>query len=237
MRRPLMLFFTGLFLTFATAAQAAPAAKLSHVVAALEEGYRSLADLQADFNQRTSIGALKREEKGHGELFLKRGKSGSAMFRFDYVKPKQQIVSNGKTVWYYLPENHQVMVADAAKLFSGGNAIALSYLTGLGNLSKDFTISFVGDGRDRKGNYQLELVPKRPTSAMNKLQLTVAADAVARYVETGKAAVAFPLVSSVLFDTMGNRTTIEYSRIRVNQGLSTGRFSFKVPSGVDVIKQ
>lgn len=237
MRRYLYLALIGLLLTGAGPALAAPAASLQQVVTALEQGYRSLNDLQADFAQRTAIGSLKREEKGNGELFLKRGGSGSAMFRFNYAKPKQQIVCNGKSVWYYLPENRQVMVADAATLFSGGNAIALSYLTGLGQVSRDFAVAFAGDGQDKKGNYVLELVPKKPTQAMSKLQLTVSAEAVAKYLASGTAEVAFPLVASVLFDPLGNRTTIEFSKIKVNRGLGNDRFSFKVPAGVEVIKQ
>jgi outer membrane lipoprotein carrier protein len=215
----------------------AAAAELKEVVTALERGYQTLTDLQADFVQRTAIGSLKREEKGSGELLLKRGSGGVAMFRFNYVKPKQQIVSNGKSVWYYLPENRQVMVADAASLFSGGNAIALSYLTGLGHISRDFTITFAGDGRDARKNFVLELVPKKPTQAMSKLQLTVAAEAVEQYVATGTATVPFPILTSVLFDTLGNRTTIDYSKIRVNRGLASERFVFKIPAGVEVIKQ
>ena len=226
-----------LLLTGTTPGLAAPTANLQQVVTTLEQGYRTMTDLQADFAQRTAIGSLKREEKGHGELLMKRGNGGAAMFRFNYVKPKQQIICNGKSVWYYLPENRQVMLADAATLFSGGNAIALSYLTGLGQISRDFAITFVGDGQDKKGNYVLELVPKKPTQAMSKLQLTVAAEAVTRYLASGAAEVAFPLVASVLFDPLGNRTTIEFSKIRVNRGLANDRFSFKIPAGVEVIKQ
>jgi outer membrane lipoprotein carrier protein len=236
MKRSLRLLLAAL-LCWAGSICPAAAAELKEVVATLERGYQTLTDLQADFVQRTAIGSLKREEKGSGELLLKRGSGGAAMFRFNYVKPRQQIVSNGKSVWYYLPENRQVLVADAATLFSGGNAIALSYLTGLGHISRDFTITFAGDGRDARKNFVLELVPKKPTQAMSKLQLTVSAEAVEQYVATGTAAVPFPILTSVLFDTIGNRTTIDYSRIRVNRGLASERFAFKIPAGVEVIKQ
>lgn len=228
-----------LAIIFAMAAPAYAVADtgLQDVIAAVEKVYGSVEDMQANFSQRTYIGSLKREEKGGGELLLKKRGAASAMFRFNYTRPKQQIISNGKTVWYYLPENRQVIVTDAAKLFSGGNAIALSYLTGLGSLSADFNIKFAGDGRDKTGNYLLELVPKKNNQAVAKLLLTVSAEAVVKY-GSGKADEAgFPIVSSVLHDQLGNRTTIEYSKIRVNRGLGSDRFSFKVPAGVEVIKQ
>jgi len=228
----------GLFALFMlTASSAYPAEKpgLQEVLSALRKGYASMEDLHADFNQRTYIAALKREEKGAGELFLKK-KGGTAQFRFNYVKPKQQIISNGKTVWYYLPDNRQVILTDTEKLFSGGNGMALSYLTGLGSLAEDFDIKLLAGTPDKKGNYTLELVPKKNNPAVAKLHLFVSNDALGK--AGGSAAEAFfPIAASILFDQLGNRTTIEYSKIRINSGLGSDRFSFKPPAGVEVIKQ
>lgn len=207
---------------------------MQELLEVLKTGYASMEDLQADFNQRTYIGSLKREEKGGGELFLKK-KGGGAMFRFNYTKPKQQIVSNGRSVWYYLPENRQVIQGDAAKLFSGGNAMAMSYLTGLGNLSADFNVRQLSIEPDKKGNYQLELVPKKHNQSVARLILTVPGEAVEKYRSGGDPL--FPVAASVLHDQMGNRTTIEYSRIRLNRGVGNDRFTFRVPAGVEVIKQ
>ena len=212
-------------------------ANLAAVIATLEGGYARLTDLQANFSQRTTITSLKREEKGSGELFIKKPTGSTPLFRFNYVKPRQQIVCDGKTVWYYLPDNNQVIETGAATLFKGGNIVALNYLTGLGHVSRDFTVAFQGDGRDQKGNYLLELTPKNPTPLMAKLQLTLAASAVETYVETGSAQEPFPIVSSVVTDAGGNRTRIEFSKVKTNRGISNSRFSFKAPAGVDVIKQ
>lgn len=221
-----------------TAVAAYPAEKpsLQEILAAVKQGYASMDDLQAGFSQRTYIASLKREEKGSGELFLKK-KGGTAQFRFNYVKPKQQIISNGRTVWYYLPENRQVIVTDTAQLFSGGNAIALSYLTGLGSLAEDFDIRLISAAPDKKGNYQLELVPKKNNPAVAKLHLSVSGAAVAKTAKDNPGEAFFPIAESVIYDQMGNRTTIEYSKIRLNSGLGNDRFSFKPPAGVEVIKQ
>lgn len=207
---------------------------LADVLTAVNVGYASIDDLQADFSQRTYVASLKREEKGAGELLLRK-KGGTAQFRFNYTRPKQNIISNGKNVWYYLPENRQVIVTDTAKLFSGGNGLALSYLTGLGTISTDFDIRLSSETPDKKGNYQLELTPKKHNSAVAKLQLFISSDSVSK-AKSGSAAF-FPIASSVLHDQLGNRTTIEYSKIRINSGVGSDRFNFKPPAGVDVIKQ
>jgi len=211
-------------------------ATLQEVVSALEKGYTTLEDVQADFSQKTVIAAIKKEQLGNGEVLLKRPASATAMFRFNYVKPRQQIICNGKQVWFYLPENRQVMVSPVAEMFKGGNGIALSYLTGLGHVSRDFTITFAKDQRDKEGNYQLELVPRKPSPVLAKLHLTVSAGAVERFLKEGTSRGLFPIVSSVVFDAGGNETRITYSRTRVNRGIDNGKFNFNIPEGVEVIK-
>ncbi len=212
-------------------------ADLKDVVSTLEQGYRELNDVQADFAQRATLASIKKEQSGSGALAIKKTAGASAMFRFDYRKPEQQIVCNGKTVWFYIPENKQVMVSDVASLFQGGNSVTLNYLTGMDHISRDYKSSFVGDGRDKKGNYVLELVPKKKNRVMAKLQITVSERAVEEFKRDGKAHDPFPIVSSVVFDPYGNRTAIEFSRIRVNRGIANSRFSFKIPQGVEVIKR
>jgi len=211
-------------------------ASLQDVVAALEKGYASLQDVQADFVQKTVIAGINREQRGSGELFLKKPSSAAAMFRFNYSKPNQQIVSNGKQVWFYLPENRQVMVSPVADMFKGGNSIALNYLTGLGHVSRDFTASFAREPQDKNGNYQLELLPKSPSAVLSKLQLTVSGAAVEHFMRNNSVQDIFPVIASVIHDAGGNQTRIDYSRVRVNKGLANSRFSFKVPPGVEVIK-
>jgi outer membrane lipoprotein carrier protein len=231
-----MLWLIAALVFCSTQVQAAPDAKLQDVIDTLEQGYQVLADVQADFSQRTTIAAMKREERGAGEMSMKKPAGATAMFRFNYTKPKQQIISNGKTVWYYLPDNKQVMVMEMAAMFEKGNGVALNYLAGMGKVSQDFTVSFAGDGRDKKGNYVLDLVPKSPTQALSRLQLTISAQAVERFLVERKPEEPFPILTSVVYDQLGNRTAMDYSRVRVNRGMRNDRFTFKVPAGVEVIR-
>jgi len=212
-------------------------AGLKDVVSSLEQGYVLLNDVQADFSQRTAIASIKKEQRGYGTLYIKKPSRSTAMFRFNYEKPLQQIVSNGKSVWFYLPENKQVLISDATNLFDAQNGITLNYLTGMDRISKDFTASFAGNGRDKKGNYVLELIPKKQNRVIAKLQLTVAAQAVEQFVQEGKAKDPFPIISSVVYDPYGNRTSIDFSRIKVNRGISGSLFNFKIPRGIEVIKK
>ena len=212
-------------------------AALKDVVTALKKSYAALQDVQADFSQKTIIASIKKEQRGNGEVLLKRPASATAMFRFNYIKPEQQIISNGKQVWFYQAESRQVIISQVSTMFKGNNNIALSYLTGLGHVSQDFNISFSKEQRDKNGNYQLELIPKNPSPILARLELIVSAEVVERYLRDGAVKDAFPIISSVIYDIGGNETRISYSRARVNKGIDNARFNFKVPEGVEVIKQ
>lgn len=213
------------------------AAPVKDVVATVEKSYNSLTDLQASFSQKTFLPSVKREQRGNGTLSLRKNPGGAAMFRFDYAKPRQLIVSDGTTVWFYLPENRQVMQTGVDALFEGANSVTLNYLTGIGRISRDFAITALNGGRDAAGNYLLELVPKKASRNLAKLHLTVSAEAVERYLKEGKAPKTFPILSSVVFDPFGSRTAIEFTNVRVNRGLRGSLFTFKAPEGVEVIKQ
>src|ERR1700757_2165003 len=105
---PLALLIAAISLSSPAAARSD--ADLKGVVATLEGGYALLHDLQATFSQRTTIASMKREAQGSGELFIKKPAKGPSLFRFNYQKPNQEIVCDGSTVWYYQPDDRQVVV-------------------------------------------------------------------------------------------------------------------------------
>jgi outer membrane lipoprotein carrier protein len=232
----LIIFCCIASLTLSSAQPALAEAQLKEVIATVEQSYNSLSDLQASFSQKTYLASLKREQKGYGTLSIKKNSKGPAMFRFDYTKPQQLIVSDGATVWYYLPENRQVMVSDLKSLFEGGQGVTLNYLTGIGRISRDFAITPLNGGRDAKGDYLLELIPKTPSQNLAKLEMTISAEAVDVFLKKGKIRNTFPILTSVVYDQLGTRTTIDFSNVRVNRGLTTSLFRFKIPAGVEILR-
>lgn len=229
------ILVTALLCVFALLPGTVTAAGLKDTVKALELGYSTLDDVQADFSQRTTVAGFKQEQKGNGVVYIRRVSGAPAMFRFNYAKPPQQLISNGKTVWFYQPENKQVIVSDLAAALQGGGGATLNYLADLGQVSRDFEIKFVGDGRDKKQDYVLELIPRKKSPVMAKLQLTIAAKAVEDVAAGGKGQ-PFPVVASRVFDHAGGSTYLEFTKVKVNKGLSPSLFTFKAPKGVEVIK-
>jgi len=237
MKKFLNLALAGIILCCISAPVNAAEATLQQVIATLEQGYATLQDLQATFTQTTTLAGFPRPQKGHGDLALRRPVQGTAQFRFNYIQPRQQIITNGKQLWFYQPENKQVLVSSLEGMMKGGNSIGMAYLTGLGNVSQDFHASFAKPARDKQGSYQLDLTPRRQTPILTRMRLSIRETAVNSFVADGQAREAFPVASSSVIDASGTETRINYSQIRTNSGLPASKFTFKVPQGVEIIHQ
>lgn len=155
-------------------------------------GLAPISDVTADFFQRTTLAKDKRELRGDGQMSVKMASSSNPlMFRFDYFRPYwQEIVSNGKVLWIYHPENREVILSDVSFLynrlsFDPDRDHAVNFLQGLGRISKDFQINFASGMYDAAGNYVLELTPRRSMLNIRRIFLVVNRDTVLTFV-TGK---------------------------------------------------
>lgn len=250
------LAFCTLFFLFSTAVST-PAAtveriniSLKDVIDTVEQSYLSLTDVTADFFQRSTLAEKKREMRADGQMFLKTATSISPlMFRFDYFRPADhEVVSNGRTMWIYLPESRKVIQSDVSFVFNPARfnpAVdrASNFLQGIGRISQDFQINFSPQMQDIAGNYILELNPRRPMATIQKMFIVVSRDAVMRFAwkKQGKdyapnrPELAFPILSTTVVDHDGNTTIMEFSNIKPNTRLIDMLFNFTVPAGVDVV--
>lgn len=222
---------------------------LNDVIETLEKPFRSdtpanqaIHDFEAEFFQLSKLAALDREQRGQGRVqirFLRQsgGRVPLVQFRWEYDQPNnQEIVSDGKTLWVYMPENNQVIQSDIEQTRRAGSEDPLTFLTGLGNLSQDFSIGWAEPQTDRDGNYILQLRPRRISGLIRDLQIVVDRDAVLDLVRNNETGQRLPLLASTVTDPNDNTTHIEFSRPWVNRGMSDMTFEFMVPAGVDVVR-
>ena len=241
---------------------------LQDVVDTVEKSYRILSDVTTDFFQRSTMAEKKREMRAEGQMFLKTaGDSEPLKFRFDYFRPTtHEIVSNGITMWLYLPENRQVIQSDVSFVFiplgfNPDRNRASNFLQGLGRISKDFLTTFSPQARDIEGNYILELNPRRATATIEKLFIVVQRDAVTLYarkrMELGRQLTedefrqilnsmplgsvqrdqtAFPVLSTTVIDHQGNTTIMEFSNVKTDTRISDQLFEFTIPAAVEVVR-
>ena len=230
-------------------AVAARAAGLNDVIRTLETPFQTdaptaaaIRDFQGDFSQESRIASLDRVQRGRGRVAVKfkrlqRDRPPLAMFRWEYDQPtNQEIISDGQTIWVYMPENNQVIRSDIDVVNRTDANDPLTFLTGLGNLSRDFNIGWAEPNRDGEGNWVLEMTPRRPSPMIARLLIVVDRHAVREFTANGTVDHYLPMLSSTVYDPNGNSTIIEFSDIRVNRGLSDSYFDFSVPAGVDVVR-
>lgn len=194
-------------------------AELERVIDALQQRYDQITDLSAEFQQASTIRALGQTKKSTGLASFKK----PGMMRWDYKgKEGQKIISDGRTLWMYFPQDNQVQVSRFSGAWAGRTPTA--FLAGLGNLRRDFIIAFADqEKRDARGNYRLLLTPREPLAQVSKLILTVDKES-------------FYVLSTSFTDSLGNLTEIGFKKIKVNQGLKDSLFTFVVPPDVEVLE-
>jgi len=242
------IWIPGLLLLICFSAVPAGAAGLREVVATLETPFSSetregaIHDFTAEFFQESRLISLDRMQRGRGDVSVRfdhsiSGKVPKVQFHWEYLQPtNQEIVSDGRTMWVYLPENRQVIQSNIEQTMQARENDPMTFLTGLGNLSRDFTIGWANPNHDVEGNYLLRLTPIRVSNLIREMQIVVSRDAVDDYTRNGRTGGIFPMLSTSVTDPQGNRTIIEFRDIRVNRGTMPTQFSFIIPAGVEVVR-
>ncbi len=189
---------------------------LETVVSRLQDNYKDIKDYRADFVQEAKIKGYPRPQISSGEVFYKK----PGMMRWNYDKPEpQEIVTDGKVLWMYSPSLDQVMKADFA--MTSQSKVAEAFLSGMGNISKDFNIA-IENSKDKKADIILMLTPKDESDPVKSIELSVDRETI--YVR-----------KSVMTDIYGNVTKVSFSDFKVNTGIEKKLFDFVPPEGVEII--
>jgi outer membrane lipoprotein carrier protein len=205
-------------LAVAALTDVASAQSLDEVIRGLEVAYGRMTDLRAEFSQSSFNKSLNQTIPAQGVVSLKRG----GKLRWEYSEPtKQEIVSDGKTLWVYTPTLNQVNVGPAPEAMAGP---AGSFLAGLGKLREHFNVRFLNPAqpRDGDGNVVLDLTPKQPLPTLSRLILAL---------EPTR----WELRKAVVFDQFENTVTMRFTKLVVNGGLSDRLFTFVPPPGVATV--
>jgi len=190
---------------------------LDEIVTKVQKQYDTHADFKARFVQESMVKSLGKKQSSEGTVsFKKPGK-----MRWTYQKPfKQEVISDGKTLWNYRPEDKQVMVSPMSQAVQG--KVPSTFLAGMGNLKQDFQVRW-GKEPSPKENYYLELTPNEFQGSLEKLFLLIDREN-------------FRILQAKIQDVMGNTTLISFSKIQFDNRLSDSLFTFTPPPGVEVFK-
>lgn len=238
------LMFAALICLVLLSASRSWALTLDEVIAKIESNYKNIAAFKGSFKQKATLKTLNRVQEGQGKLLYKKPNK----FKWQYTKPtEQEITSDGKTLWIYIPENKQVYIYELADNQGIGNEgqIPGNFLSNLGDLGRDFNVKWkTSNERDAQGNYIIELEPKRPVANIHDIILVIP-----RAITTTPSST-FPVIASTVHDAYGNTTIIEFTNIEILEtvdGTLTGKkktgsipdtmFTYTPPLNVEIIRQ
>jgi outer membrane lipoprotein carrier protein len=200
-------------LPLSTGAQSRPPADA--LARSVQQRYEKVRDFSAEFVHSYRGGVLRKQATERGNVAVKK----PGRMRWVYTTPeKKTFVSDGRKIYSYIPQDRQVIVSDVP---TGDEATtAVMFLAGKGDVSRDFTASY-GQGGPA-GTFALKLVPKRAERDYDALVL---------YVDPAT----LQIRALTTTDSQGGESTITFSNMKENQGLSDKEFAFRIPRGVDVI--
>lgn len=190
-------------------ADSGPAAQ--KLIRRLEARLGTVQDLTAHFEQSYRSGVLGREIVESGRVFVKR----PGLMRWEYQKPEKKLfVADGRSYYFYVPADKQVIVQDQA----GDKRAPALLLSEDRDILADYTASLEpSDG----GLDRVRLVPRRPDPDVQSV--IVSLDSALRIREI------------VVHDLQGGETRYRFEEIEQNIGLQRGLFHFEPPRGVEVI--
>ena len=178
----------------------------------LQTRYQSIRDFSANFVQSYRAGVLKTRTQESGTVAVKK----PGKMRWTYTKPeRKELVSDGRKIYWYLPEDKHVDVRDVADSASTPDL----FLSGKGDIARDFTASYAESAI--AGTIALKLVPRRAEPEYE--YLVIAFDPAS-----------LQLRALTTRDHQGGESTLTFSNMRENRGLSDKDFVFTVPRGVTV---
>jgi outer membrane lipoprotein carrier protein len=195
----------------ATAETDAPLAQ--SLVRRLEERQARAQDLTARFVQSYRSGLLGREVVERGVVRLKR----PGRMLWEYKDPeKKTFLSDGKSYYFYVPADRQVIVRDQDE----ERGVATRLLSGKGGLLEEFEVGL--DTPPSEGVYRLRLTPRRDDPEIQLLIVDVEPSGLLRAIQVE--------------DAQGNRSRFRFDEVRENTGLPDRLFRFEIPPGVEVIR-
>lgn len=180
----------------------------------LQQRYQGIRDFSASFTHSYRGGVLRTQTTESGTVAVKK----PGLMRWVYTSPeKKEFVSDGEKIYSYLPQDRQVIVNDVPADQAATPAL---FLAGKGDIARDFTAAAADS--PLPGAVALKLTPRR--SEPDYQYLIVALDPSTLQIR-----------ALTTRDHQGGDSTLIFTNMKENRGLSDKDFAFRIPRGVDVI--
>ena len=196
----------------------APVKDLNTLIDGVDKAFASMKDFQAKFIQ-ISKNPVKQSQQDEGLLYLTRDKK----MRVDYQKPEEKhFISNGKTLFTYVPANRQV-TQDVVK-DSMVEQFPIMFLLGRSGLRKEFKeVRFLNVKPMFEGDQVLRLTPNRKSQDIERIEIEVN-----------------PRTNLIdrmtILNTDKSSTDFAFLEIEINRNIPASTFEFTPPQGIRVVQ-
>ena len=185
-----------------------------HALDAVQKNYEKVLTYEAEFIQKSYIKMMDKTQYVKGIVSIKK----PGKMKWSYGAPDTQIlISNGNTLWLYVPDEEQATKVPIESIYSS-NTPAL-FLAGKGKLAQSFNVERVNLDKDP---LIITLTPKADDQSLTRLKLFANKK---NYQITG----------STVYDKLGNKTEIRFSNIKTNREIPDKTFQFQAPANVEVL--
>ncbi len=195
----------------------AQGADVRAIASAVDAHYNHLRTLEAEFTELYRGSGMERTESG--TLWLKK----PGKMRWEYRSPKEKLfVSDGKTAWFYVPEDEQARKSSAKKLEDLRSPLA--FLLGKTKLEKELRgLSLAPDVKPlESGDAVLRGVPKGLADQISEIVLEVTPDnRIARL---------------IMQEVDGASTEYRFSDQKEDVAIQDAKFEFKAPAGTEIVE-
>ena len=187
-----------------------------NIVALVQQKYKAVNSVEADFVQTNYIASLNQSREFRGKIFLEKPN----LFNMEVSHPaKQRQTFDGQYLWVYTPANNQVLKNLVSPDFLHHPFINL--LSTMENLERDFFISVCSGGGTSDSSLKLTL--KEKYSELREVLITVERKS-------------YQIQTVTLYYESGNYTRLVLSNIKENQKFSPQCFHFIPPAGIEVVE-
>jgi outer membrane lipoprotein carrier protein len=181
----------------------------------LQQRYQGIKDFSADFVHSYRGGVLKTQSQERGKVTVKK----PSRMRWTYTTPeKKEFVSDGVKIYSHIPQDKQVIVSNVPA--DNQATTPVLFLAGKGDIVRDFSASYAQP--TIPGTLALKLTPRRNEPDYEYLVVAV---------DPGT----LQIRALTTRDHEGGESTIAFTNLKENQGISDKAFEFRIPKGVDVI--
>lgn len=186
----------------------------SQALEEIADAFLRLRTFEAEFEQTQEWVGQDETPTYRGTLYLMRPN----LFRIEYREPKGHLqVSDGETVWTYVPENGEVLATRlSGAAGEGGDLLRWVLEEGIPEPATD---------EDRLDGREMRVVSLRLPEGVGVARVRI-------WTPPGSS----KIMQYEVTDTAGNRSTYRLLKVRENPVLDRSRFVFQPPPGVPVVE-